>query len=104
MSDADRLLTELWAQDEPPERDSVFVLAAMERIERRRLWLEALNMVPLIAAACAALAVLGPGLARAIEAAMPTADSAAVAPVAGGLVIAVFLWTWVTGRLGPQPA
>ena len=104
MTDADRMLTELWAQDEPPERDAMFVLAAMERIEHRRFWLDALGMAPVIVAACAALAALGPAVARAFEAAIPAANSAAVAPVVGGLVMAVFLWTWVTGRLGPQPA
>ena len=49
--DADRLLAGLWAQDEPPARDAAFVIAAMERIERRRLIEGVLALIPVALAA-----------------------------------------------------
>ncbi len=100
MSDAERLLAELWAADEPAERDPRFALAVMQTIERRRFWIDIAGFVPAIVAVCAMLAALGPALAQAIAAAMPPLDNGLIAPLAAGVVMAGVLWSWVTGRLG----
>ena len=104
MSDADRLFAELWAMDEPAERDSLFALGVMQRIELRRFWQEAAGLAAVLVAACAVIWSLGPVLAPEVAAVMPAADSAAIGPIAAGLVMATFLWTWVTGRLDPARA
>ena len=81
-SEADQLLAGLWAQDEPPARDPAFVIAAMERIERRRLLEGVLALVPVALAASLllwALAPLGPYPFRSIPASFSnTAQTAAV--------------------------
>ena len=104
MSDADRRFAELWAMDEPAERDPVFALGVMQGIERRRFWLEATGLAVVVVAGCAVVWALGPALAPGVEAFMPAADNAAAGPIAAGLVMSVFIWTWVTGRLGLAPA
>jgi hypothetical protein len=49
----DEALRPLWAMDEPAARDPVFVLAAMARVERRRLMFEVIELfvigVPVLA-------------------------------------------------------
>ena len=104
MSDTDRQFAEIWAMDEPAERDPVFALGVMQAIEQRRFRLEAAGLAVIVVAGCAAVWALGPVLAPGVEAFMPAADNAAVGPIAAGIVMAVFIWTWVTGRLGPMPA
>jgi len=66
MSDPERLLADLWAQDEPPERDHGFVLLAMERIERRRFWLSLLSLVPVTVLVCLVLWAMAPVLGAAL--------------------------------------
>ena len=82
MSEADRLLADLWAADEPPERDHAFLLAAMLRLERRRLQVNLLCLVPLCAAAAAVLWALEPqaaGLLMALRPALQPLNAAALA-------------------------
>jgi hypothetical protein len=97
--DADRLLAGLWVQDEPPARDPAFVIAAMERIERRRLLEGVLALVPVALGASLLLWAFAPVIAAA--AAMVRLDAGVTGPVAGGLVMALFLWSWASDRLRP---
>jgi hypothetical protein len=60
MSEADIRLKALLAVDEPPARDAVFALAVMERIERRRFWMEILLGAPVALAVLVALWALSP--------------------------------------------
>ncbi len=67
MSNAERKLSELFAADVPPATDRTFTFAVLERIERRRAWAEALEMVPYILAASALLWILAPTIQDLIE-------------------------------------
>ena len=49
MMDDDRLAA-LWALDEPPARDSAFVLAVLDRLARRRFRTKVVRLVPLFIA------------------------------------------------------
>ena len=89
----DALLAALWARDEPPVRDPAFEIAAMTRVSRRRLMVEAGEWAAL---AVPALAILWAGWPNLV----------AVAPQMVGLVGAygpmavcigaVALVTWTT--------
>ena len=96
------LLTELWAQDEPPARDPAFVLAAMEKVERRRFLMGVLALAPVAAIASLLLWALGPVIADASAAFR--FDAASIGSLAAAVVMALFLWSWVSGRLQPFEA
>lgn len=98
MSDPERLLTELWAADAPPERDPMFVLEVMQRVERRRLWLSLLAQAPIFVATCVALWAFAPVVRRAAEQLSASQSFAQIAPVAAILATAVFLWGWSADR------
>ena len=102
MSEPEQLLTQLWALDEPPERDPVFVLGTMERVAQRRFWMGVLALVPIAVAASAVLWALSPVIAAVARATVP--DGAMLAPVAAAAVMAWFLWSWVSDRLQPFAA
>jgi hypothetical protein len=79
MNDPDTRLTRLWALDEPPVRDPVFVARVAARVEGRRLLVTGLERTALIAAGLAVvwaawpfispeLGVIGPMLAIAAAA------------------------------------
>lgn len=97
---AERVLAELWAQDEPPAQDLAFVLATMERVERRRLIEGVLALLPLAAAASLVLWALAPVIA--VVAAR--VDAPALGPLIAASVMAVFLWGWASDRLQPLAA
>lgn len=60
MSNAERHLAEAFAADMPPAADHAFTFAVLERIERRRAWTDAMELVPYIIAAAALLWILAP--------------------------------------------
>lgn len=99
MTDADRLLAELWAQDELPARDPAFLLAAMERIERRQFLTGVLALAPVAAVASLLLWALAPVIAAA--GAALRFDGASIGPLAAACVMALFLWSWASDRLQP---
>ena len=91
MSDDERLLHQLWAEDEPPARDAAFVLEAVQRLERRRLWWNLAGLVPLGVAAAAALWGMAPQLADAGASLTPLLQPANAAAIVGALVCAWLL-------------
>jgi hypothetical protein len=97
--DPDRMLAELWAQDEPPARDAVFVLAAMERVERLRLIEGVLSLIGPAIAASMLLWALAPVISTLAASLRP--DPAVIGPLAGAAVMAMFLWSWASDRLQP---
>ncbi len=97
--DADQLLAALWAQDEPPARDPAFVIAAMDRIERRRLLQGVLALVPAALASAVVLWALAPVIADVVSAVR--LDTSAIGPLAAAVVMALFLWSWASDRLPP---
>ena len=104
MTDPDRLLAGLWAEDEAPARDPAFVLTVMQTAARRRLLLRLLALAPLTAAASAVLWALGPVISGSLGPVMAPADGRVFGEVAAALTMAAFLWSWVSGRLGPLTA
>lgn len=100
MSDPERMLAELWAADATPERDPAFVLAVMQRVERRRLWMGLLGQAPAVVAVCAALWAFAPVIQRAAVQLSLDPVSGELAPVAAVLAMAVFLWGWSADRAG----
>ena len=100
MTDPDRLLKNLWAEDEPPARDAAFVIAVMETAARRRLLWRVLALAPLAAAAGAVLWALGPVIGGSLGPLVGPAQGQTLGEVAAALTMAVFLWSWVSGRLG----
>ena len=104
MKDPERLLAELWVEDEPPARDPAFVIAVMETAARRRLLWRVLALAPAAASAGAALWALGPVFGSALVPVVGAVEGPALGEIAAGLAMAVFLWSWVTGRLGSTVA
>lgn len=99
MNDPDRLLADLWAQDEPPARDSAFVIAVMERAARRRLWLDIAAMVPFFVAAGVAMWAIAPALAAfAGSIAIPAPRIELVMPVVAAALLASWMWLGTAGR------
>lgn len=56
-------LSALWAEAAPPKRDRAFAIAVMQRVERRRMLAELMDLTPLIVV----LGVLAWAFAPAIE-------------------------------------
>ena len=97
MSEPDRRIAELFAADEPPARDTAFVLLVIERVERARLWLNLAWLALLTIAGGSTLWVLAPLFTPAL------ADTAAVLapvmlPVTAAGVLAGAVWMWSQGR------
>lgn len=101
-SDPERLLAELWALDEPPERDPGFVIMAMERIERQRLLMGVFALVPATLLVGLLSWALAPVIAVAAQAVH--LDGGMIGPLAAAGVTALFLWGWATDRLQPLRA
>jgi hypothetical protein len=104
MTDPDALLAEAFAADEPPAADAAFVLGVMERVEAQRLRLELGGLVLGTVGLGAACWALAPALAPAGRALVRLAQDPSMAVVAGAGLLAVFLWAWVSGRAGLNPA
>lgn len=100
MSDADRLLAELWAADEPPARDAAFLISALQGLERRRFWLGLASLVPLALAAAAALWALAPHAAAVVAALSSGLQPGAVLPTAAALT-GVWLLLWLDRPASP---
>jgi len=49
--DAETKLAAAWAAEAPPAHDPNFTLAVMERVERRRMWRQLLDLAPLVVVA-----------------------------------------------------
>ncbi len=98
MSNPDRLLADLWAVDQPAERDPVFVLAVMAEVERRRFWLSLASLVPVAVAASAVLWALSPLIQSGAERWLTFVEQPAVAACAAAAVVTVWLWSAVSGR------
>lgn len=98
MTDPETKLAALWAQDAPPERDPVFVVAVMERAARRRLAFEVAGLLPGALAATAVLWAAGPVIMHGARVVLPILASPALAVTAGGLTLAATLWLWLGGR------
>jgi len=99
MTELDQRLQSLWAADEPPAADPAFVLAVMERAERRRLTLDIASLVAPTVGGAAVLWASAPWLSRAWTLAAPMIVTPAFAAGVAGLVTAGWLWAWVSGRL-----
>ncbi len=102
MSDPDHLLTELWASDEPPERDARFVLSVMEAVERRRFRYGVGMLVLIAAGASAVLWALAPLIEAALTPLLAAAGGPAFAELVAAVAMAVFLWSWVSEGLEPR--
>ncbi len=98
MTDPDTRLAALWAEDAPPERDPVFVVAVMERAARRRMAFEVAGLFPGALAATALLWAAGPLVMRGARVVLPILASPALAVTAGGLTLAATLWLWLGDR------
>ena len=75
MSDAERRLAELFAADLPPAADRAFAFAILERVERRRAWLDMLEIIPFVIAAGALLSVLAPFIEQALQSSLAAISS-----------------------------
>ncbi len=102
MSDPDRLLADLWAADEPAERDHLFVLSVAAEIERRQFWLGLASMVPIAVAAAAILWAIEPLILQTAQGWLTFAGQPAVATAAAGVVLALWMWSAVSGRPSPM--
>lgn len=99
MSDADLLLKDLLAVDEPPARDVAFTLAVMEKVARRRFWLEAVMWLPMLLAAGLVSWALAPSLTEmAVRWGAPAGQSVLWPVLALVGTLAAF------GLLGREPA
>jgi hypothetical protein len=96
MTDPERLLSDLWDEDEPPARDASFVIAVMERIEHRRLALAAAWLITATAATGAAAWALAPVLQGVLQPLVQAGPQLGV--VAGAGALATALWSWASGR------
>lgn len=65
--DSDRALRALFAADEPPADDALFVLSVMQRIERRTAFAETVTLVLAAAMAAVPLLLYGSELAPVVE-------------------------------------
>ncbi|HEY5413109.1 MAG TPA: hypothetical protein VIJ94_20545 [Caulobacteraceae bacterium] len=102
MSDADALLSGLWAQDQSPAQDPAFVIAVMQKVELQRFRLDMAWLV----IGCFAAGVVFWAVAPLIEAlarlAGPLTGPSTIGPVVAALAMAALLWSWISDR--PQPA
>jgi len=89
----DALLAALWAKDEAPARDPVFELAAMSRVTRRRLLIEAAEWAVLAVPVLAIVWAIWPSL---IAAAPQMARLLAAYGPLAVCIGAVALVTWTT--------
>lgn len=102
MTDPERRLAELWEADEPTAQDPAFVIAVMERVERRRMiaaWAWLAVMTPASAVVAWALAPVMQGLAQPLVRAGP--DLGAITAAA---VLAAALWSWANEHARPAEA
>jgi len=83
MTDDSRLAS-LWALDEPPAQDTVFVLATLDRLARRRFRMKVARLVPLFVATVAVCWAIAPS----VEALLQSDGVAVVIAVAIGLALA----------------
>jgi hypothetical protein len=98
MSDAERLLSELWAADEPAARDHAFLLSVMEKVERRRFLLNVASLLAAAFAAGAALWALAPSIETMVAAVTPAALAPALGPLLAAAVLAIWLGGWTPER------
>ena len=104
MNEADPALAALWAADEPPERDLVFVLAVMAEVERRRFWVSLASLVPVTVAASAILWAFSPMIRTAADHWLGLVNQPAMMACAAAATLALWLWSLVSGRPTPVPA
>jgi hypothetical protein len=96
MTESERLLAELWADDEPPMRDTAFSLAVMEAVAKRRFRRGLANLAAVTVAMGAVVWALAPSadaMSRALAQA-PVGDL--LGPVAAAVFLAWSIWTWAT--------
>lgn len=63
MSNAEQKLAQLFAADVPPPASGrAFAFAVLERIERRRMWAETIELVPFVFGAAFLLWVVAPAI------------------------------------------
>ena len=94
--DAEAKLAALWNEANPPARDPAFALAVMERVERRRMWLQLLERVPLVSV----VGVLAWAFAPAVETVV-VAGSEDLGQIAStGVAVALSLLTGVWLAMG----
>jgi hypothetical protein len=103
MSEHDLTLAALWAEDEPPASDHLFVLETMERVERRRFWLGVLSLAPVCALAGLVLWALAPMIAQMVQSVLPS-DASVWIEVTAAALTALCVWFWATDRLQPLSA
>lgn len=90
MSDDSRLQA-LWALDEPPARDPAFEFAVMERVLRRRLWIDMAALAPIIAGAGVVLWSLMPLLGGLDQFAGADSETLFGLAVSLGIALVVFV-------------
>lgn len=87
MTEPDILLRELFAADEPPARDPVFVAATMAKVARRRFHLQVLALVP----TAVALGAVCWSVAPMLSGAFARIDLSIVGPAAAALSVALLV-------------
>jgi hypothetical protein len=94
MMDDDRLAA-LWALDEPPARDSAFVLAVLDRLARRRFRTKVVRLVPLFIATIVVCWAIAPS----IDGLLQSDGAVLVIAAAFGLALAA---RYASGQLAPM--
>jgi len=91
--DAETKLAAAWAADLPPAHDPNFTLAVMERVERRRMWRQLLDLAPLVVVAGVLAWALAPTIETLFAAGLEDANQLATT---GFLMVAsLFLGVWL---------
>ena len=83
-------LQALWAPDEPPARDPAFDLAVMQRLLRRRLWLDFAALTPIVLGAGIVLWTLTPLLGSFDQFAAADSETLVGLAVSLGIALVVF--------------
>jgi hypothetical protein len=102
--DAETKLAALWAEATPPARDGAFVLAVIERMERKRVWRGVFfELMPMVVAFAACGRALAPAITDLVTAGVANAGDAGTPGLA--VALSVILGAWLAfGGLRARPA
>jgi hypothetical protein len=87
-------LAALWELDEPPGRDPAFVLAVLDRLERRRFRIKVARLAPLLIATIVGCSAIAPS----VDALLQSDGAALIIAAAFGLALAA---KYASGGLAP---
>ncbi len=93
MSTPDALLDSLWSADEPPARDHAFVIAVIERAQRRHLALDIASLVPVAVAGGAVMWATAPVILSGTQRVLTQLATPGQAVITCGLLFAAWLWS-----------